>query len=248
MSNVNDSYFNGIYKEIWRSIIPDKLTQKEIEFILAYFQLQPDDKVLDMMCGYGRHSIALAQKGFAVTAVDNLPSYISEISDRAVSEKLPITSFCQDVLTFRTNPDHRLALCMGNSLNFYEERDVKKFLNNVHSSLIPGGWLLINTWSLAEIVWPAFREESAGLIMGIECKTVSRKASDPDRIESMTSFLLSDGTREEKTAVDYIYSVQEMAGFLKETGFKLKENFSIPGKQQFSEGDQRAYIIAQKIS
>ena len=31
---------------------------------------QPDDKVLDLACGSGRHSIFLAQKGCAVTAVD----------------------------------------------------------------------------------------------------------------------------------------------------------------------------------
>ena len=246
MSNVNDSYFNGIYKEIWRSIIPDKLTQKEIDFILAYFELQPGDKVLDMMCGYGRHSIVLAQRGFRVTAVDNLPSYIEEINEKAARDKLPITTFCRDVVTFQANSEHKLALCMGNSLNFYGEADLKKFLKNVHASLGAGGWLLINTWSLAEIVWPAFREESSGLIMGVECRTESRKVSDPERIESLTSFLLPDGSREEKSAVDYIYSVQQMSDFLMETGFTWVENFSIPGRKHFSEGDQRAYIIARK--
>ena len=31
--------------------------------MLQYFNLQPESKVLDLMCGYGRHAIALAKKG-----------------------------------------------------------------------------------------------------------------------------------------------------------------------------------------
>ncbi|HKB43030.1 MAG TPA: hypothetical protein VKC90_01525, partial [Chitinophagaceae bacterium] len=62
MDNINDTYFDGYYKEIWRAMIPDELTRKEIEFIVPYFNLQPGSKVLDLMCGYGRHAIALAKK------------------------------------------------------------------------------------------------------------------------------------------------------------------------------------------
>ena len=63
MNNINDSYFDGYYKDIWRSIIPAELTRKEVDFIVSYFKLQPGNKVLDIMCGYGRHAIALAKKG-----------------------------------------------------------------------------------------------------------------------------------------------------------------------------------------
>lgn len=41
MSNINDTYFDGHYKEIWRTIIPDELTVKETDFILNYFTLEP---------------------------------------------------------------------------------------------------------------------------------------------------------------------------------------------------------------
>ncbi len=62
MSNINDTYFDGHYKEIWRTIIPDELTVKETDFILNYFTLEPGSAVLDLMCGYGRHAFALQKK------------------------------------------------------------------------------------------------------------------------------------------------------------------------------------------
>ncbi|MCX8020370.1 MAG: class I SAM-dependent methyltransferase [Chitinophagaceae bacterium] len=73
MTNVNDTFFDGSYKYIWKNIIPGILTERETEFMISYFGLRPGSRVLDLMCGYGRHAIALARKGMEVTGVDNLP-------------------------------------------------------------------------------------------------------------------------------------------------------------------------------
>ena len=77
--NVNNSFFDGQYKEIWRAFIPEELTRRELDFIVQYFNLNPEHKVLDIMCGYGRHAIGLARRGINVAAVDNLREYIEEI-------------------------------------------------------------------------------------------------------------------------------------------------------------------------
>ena len=87
MGNINDIYFDGLYKEIWKTIIPDELTVKETDFMVTYFGLQPGNKVLDLMWGYGRHTLALARKGIHVTAIDNLAAYTAEIKEAADREK-----------------------------------------------------------------------------------------------------------------------------------------------------------------
>ena len=56
-----------------------------------------------------------------------------------------------------------------------------------------------------------------------------------------------DGKTETKKAVDYIYSIAEMEMMFDETGFRMKEIYSIPGKKKFTLGEPRAYIIAEKI-
>ena len=53
-ANPNHHYFDGFYQLIWQQIIPPALTQKEVEHILAHFQLNATTPVLDLMCGYGR--------------------------------------------------------------------------------------------------------------------------------------------------------------------------------------------------
>lgn len=246
MSNINDTFFDGHYKEIWRSLIPEELTVKEVDFMLPYFNLQAGSKVLDLMCGYGRHAIALARKGIAVTAVDNLGDYTNEIAEIAEKEQLPLKVVKEDVIRYKTDDDFDLAICMGNSLNFFAAPDVVKFLTNVTKHLKPGGHLLINSWSIAEIILKNFKEKGWSKIGDVKFLTDSKLLFHPTRMETESLTIFPDGRSETKAGIDYIFSINEMETLLQEAGLTLKEVYSIPGRKKFSLGEPRAYIVAGK--
>src|SRR6478735_7109455 len=92
--NINNSFFDGYYKDIWRQIFPEKTTKAEVDFIVEEAKLNHGSSVLDLMCGYGRHALEFAQRKINVTAVDNLPDYINEISEKSKSEELPLQCIC----------------------------------------------------------------------------------------------------------------------------------------------------------
>lgn len=246
MANVNDSFFNGFYKDVWRAIIPEQLTTKEVKFMIEHFHLQPGDEVLDMMCGYGRHSVELALNGIKSVAVDNLPEYIAEIEDQALKRGLSVTAVKQNVLDYKADRKFKLVICMGNSLNFFDADDTRRLLSNWADALDSGSHLLINSWSLAEIAIPHFAEKSEAPLAGLNIVSRSRYLFYPTRIETQTEMISAKGEVESKLAIDYIYSVNEMDVMLKSCGFNLKEIYTIPGKKLFSVGDPRAYIIAQR--
>ena len=247
MSNINDSFFDGHYKEIWKTIIPDELTVKEVDFMVPYFDLQPGSKVLDLMCGYGRHSIALGRKGIEVTAVDNLPDYINELKETVSKESLPVKPIRSGVLDFKTEERFDLVICMGNSLNFFNASDTTNIFSNICSFLKTGGHLLINTWSIAEIAFKNFKEKSWSQIGESKFLTDCKLLFDPTRIETESIIISADGKTETKQGIDYIFSLNEMDSMLKMAGFGLKEVYSIPGRKKFTVGEPRAYLIAQKI-
>ena len=246
MSNINDTYFNGAYKEIWRTVIPEELTTKEVDFMLNYFRLQPGDKLLDLMCGYGRHAIALARKGMIVTAIDNLGDYINEIKQVAEKESLSITAIQSDVTKFSVDVQFDLAMIMGNSLNFFNAADTTGLLTNISTHLKPGGHILINSWTLAEIAIKNFKDKSWSYIGDMKFLVDSKFLFHPARIEAESTMIAPDGTVEVKKGIDYIFSLNEMEAMLQRAGFLLKEIYSIPGKKKFAIGEPRAYIVAQK--
>lgn len=247
MENINNSFFDGYYKEIWRNFIPEKLTVNEIDFIVSYFNIQPGDKVLDIMCGYGRHAIALAQKGIVATAVDNLEGYVNEIKSRAENEKLQVMAIKADILYYEAEGVFDLALCMGNSLCFFNKPDTLAILNMLSRHLKQGGHLLINTWMLAEIAFNSFQERGETNIGDLKFVTESKYLLQPSRIETDSVITAPNGKKEVKKAIDYIYSISETELLLNEAGFVMKEVYSIPGKKKFTLGEPRAYIVAEKM-
>lgn len=246
MSNINDNFFDGHYKDIWRSIIPEELTVREVDFLLSWFNLQPGSRVLDLMCGYGRHAIGLGRKGVQVTAIDNLEVYINEIKETVAKENLPVTTFRQSVLDYKPAEQFELAICMGNSLNFFSPAEVASLFSTVSSALKKGGHLLINSWSIAEIIFKSFREKNWSMVGDLKFLNSSVILFQPTRMETESTIIAPDGNAEIKTGIDYIYSLNEMETMLETAGMALKNVFSIPGKKKFAAGEPRVYLVAEK--
>ena len=246
--NINNSYFDGYYKDIWRAVIPDELTVKEVDFMQQYFNLKSGDKVLDIMCGYGRHAFALAKKGMLVTAVDNLADYINEIKKTAEQERLFINAEETDIINYEIKDFFDLAICMGNSLNFFDADDTTKLMRTVSGHLKPGGHFLINSWSLTEIVAKHFIERGWRETAGLKFLTESKFLFHPTRVETEHTIISPAGDTETKTGIDYIFSISEIETMLNKAGFILKEVYSIPGKKKFTLGEPRAYIVAEKVN
>lgn len=244
--NVNNSFFNGYYKDIWRNFFPEKTTQAEVDFIVEEAKLKPGEHVLDIMCGFGRHSLELANRGINVMAVDNLPDYISEIKEKAAIKSLPVENICTDILEMKIDQEFDAVICMGNSLQFFNEEDSIRILSNISAHLKSGGKFFINTWSLTEIAVKNFKDKSWSRIGELLFLTESKFLFHPTRIETVSMIIPDKGEREEKKGIDFIYSISEMETMLNKTGFQLKEIYSIPGKKQFTAGESRAYIVAQK--
>ena len=246
MANVNDSFFDGYYKDIWRSVIPEELTRKEIAFMVPYFALGSSTKVLDLMCGHGRHSLALARHGVPVTAVDNLSEYIDELKTIAMQEHLLVDAICSGVLDYTDTRAYDLIICMGNSFNFFPPDEATQLLSNISDLLKPGGYFLMNSWSLAETAYPRFTPSNSGKMGDMDLSTENSFHFNPARIETISTIIALNGEKEVKAAVDYIYTLSEMSALFSNAGLQLKEAWSIPGRKPFTLGEPRAYLIAVK--
>ncbi|RYF54244.1 MAG: SAM-dependent methyltransferase, partial [Cytophagaceae bacterium] len=56
-------FFTGLPQEAWKAAQTDEQTQLELERIVESLEFGPDDRVLDVFCGYGRHALPLAKMG-----------------------------------------------------------------------------------------------------------------------------------------------------------------------------------------
>jgi len=247
-TNPNHTYFDGFYQEIWQALIPEALTKKEITHLLETYALGSATKVVDLMCGYGRHSLALARAGIPVTAIDNLPAYIQSIEKIRQQEALPLQPICQNLLEWTPTEQYDWALCMGNSLNFFSPMELPVLFQKIADSLVDGGYFWINSWSLSEIALKNTMdgETQSTPIGSFRHTNTFHLRTDPLRIEIQSRIEDENGNTEEKLAIDFLYSLAELQILLEAAGLQLLKTESIPGKKLFVSGDPRAYILIQK--
>jgi len=113
-------------------------TENQVEFIIKALKLRGDERILDLACGYGRHALALAGRGFSVVGVDFTPAYI----DDAISNAPPNAQFiCADVrdVDFDSEFDIVLNLADGIIGSFEAEEENLKIFDVIAKALKPGG-------------------------------------------------------------------------------------------------------------
>jgi SAM-dependent methyltransferase len=95
---------------------------------------------VDLGCGFGLHSLPLAKRGYAVTAVDTCRPLLDELQAR--SKTLPITPINADLLDFESylKEPVDVILCMGDTLTHLPDfAAVDTLLGAVGNSLAKGG-------------------------------------------------------------------------------------------------------------
>ena len=95
---------------------------------------------VDLGAGVGLHAVALAKRGYCVTAIDSSQALLDELRTRSAA--LPITAINADLAEFRAFVPRRPAviLCMGDTLTHLPSVPaVQVLLAAIAVSLAPGG-------------------------------------------------------------------------------------------------------------
>jgi 2-polyprenyl-3-methyl-5-hydroxy-6-metoxy-1,4-benzoquinol methylase len=92
-----------------------KNTTAEVEFLSEELSLQPGACILDVGCGTGRHAIALAKRGFAVTGVDLSSGMLAAAAAAAKGAGVEVNWVRSDAarLALPGRYDAAICLCEG---------------------------------------------------------------------------------------------------------------------------------------
>jgi SAM-dependent methyltransferase len=133
-------------------------TEAEIAFLLEEFQLAPGAAILDIGCGTGRHSLALARRGFRMTGVDLSPEMLAIAGQAATAESLPVTLLCMDARDYHAENafDSAICLCEGalcllGSQDDPLDRDLQ-ILGNIQHALKPEGKFVLTVLNGSRLI------------------------------------------------------------------------------------------------
>jgi SAM-dependent methyltransferase len=127
-----------------------KGTEQEVDFLVGVLGLEPGMRVLDVGCGPGRHSLALAGRGFEVVGVDHSAEFVRLAREAAAADGLTATFEELDVreLDRPAEFDAVVCLCQG-GFGLLGGRDETDVFGRMAAALRPGGALAVSAFSAA---------------------------------------------------------------------------------------------------
>jgi D-alanine-D-alanine ligase len=140
--------FNAVYLKTDADVVDDhSITSKEVDLFSKIINLSPDDRVLDLSCGQGRHSLELARRGFKnVEGLDRSRYLIQRAKIQARKECLNVKFREGEARMLPFKPDTFDSIfILGNSFGYFETiNDDLRVLREVFRVLKPRGRLLID--------------------------------------------------------------------------------------------------------
>ena len=140
------SYFDDVFLRIYRPLLGREKTVAEAEGIIDLLGLPEGSQILDVGCGWGRHAIELAKRGFVVTGIDYSPALIAEAKREAKRAGVEVKFLCGDMRKMEFDGQFDAALSLFSSLGFFDtEEDDVEVLSRIRRAVKNGGMLVVET-------------------------------------------------------------------------------------------------------
>lgn len=227
---------------------------REMPFLLSRLGAPKGKHVLDLACGTGRHSVALALEGAEVVGIDNSKIMISKAKDHATSNDVSPEFIFGEMADFQsiTAGQYDLIICLGNSLALLENLNVlEKLISSVYNSLNNGGVFIAQVLNFEEIYRTGFRffpQKSGKMVTG-EDVVFSRFYEHTDPPNSST--LVMSAQMKVKGAWTSLVSTQKVLNlnsnllkrYLAQAGFQETRFYSDYSESLFVGSDDRNMVI-----
>lgn len=168
-----------------------KGTAQEVGFLLEALGLVPGQRVLDVGCGPGRHSLALARRGLAVTGIDRSRDFIGLARDAAAAEALDARFVVLDVRDLDCLPggfDAAICLCQG-GFGLRGGRDEVPVFEAIVGAVRPGGFVAVSAFhapfAVRHLEPDEFFDPATGVLR--EVATVRNEAGHERRFDLWTT-------------------------------------------------------------
>lgn len=227
-------------------------TRKEVDFLVSALKLANGDRVLDVGCGIGRHSIGLAGYGCDVTGID--------FSEQALANAMQAASNVEsgeggkphfekrDMRRLHERDSYDAAFCFFSSFGYFSDAENADVASRIARALKPGGRLLIDT-VVTESLFPVFRERQwswAGPDRSLRVLEESAWVASTGRVVTTWTFIHEDGRCETSRSSIRVYSYRELNELLKAAGFRELRGVATGTDEPFELGSPRLSLMGRK--
>ena len=243
-------FFKRDYLQFYGRTLAQERTDRETQFAIRTLGLAPDQAVLDLCCGQGRHSIALANTGIKVTGVDLSEQMLTLARESSRHLAYPPEFIQADMrqLPHSLNGRFEAAINMFSSFGYLEsEANDQAVLHQIANALKPGGQVMMDLlnreWVIRHNEPFEWQVKDDGTVI-LEHRDLDLAAS----INHLTfTEIAPDGTRRQPSELHMrLYTLTEMSKMLKAADLELANVYGGFNGEDYGVDTRRMIIVARK--
>lgn len=124
------------------------IVNRSIEWIIKYFNINPNTKICDLGCGIGLYASEFAKIGAQVTGIDFSRCSIDYAEEEAIKCKLKIKYYCDDYLSINLKDEFDLITFLYCDYCVLNPAQRKTLLNKIKLLLKNKGLILFDVFSI----------------------------------------------------------------------------------------------------
>lgn len=242
------------WQQVWNTPLYFELYEKQdtelatiqVPQVVRLLGLTPPARILDVGCGYGRHSIELARMGFRVTGLDLSDVQLAHAREKAEAAGVEVEWRQGDSRAMLFDAEFDAAINMFLSFGYFESDDEHlAMLRGVSRALRPGGTFLLDFWNREREIrgFERWLVERTGEVFEVE-------EWDFDHLNGRLNWtnyvFFADGRRESWGHSIRAYTIAEVKVLLETAGLALRAVFGDLEGRAYTIDAPAAVFVATK--
>jgi SAM-dependent methyltransferase len=218
-SNWWETFFEGVAVDLWLQAVPSEHTEREADFLERTLAVASGAELLDVPCGGGRLSLALAERGYKLTGVDWSFEFLNHARARDTNDRVTWERRDMRDLPWRARFDG--AFCLGNSFGYLDDEGNAAFLGRVAAALKPGARFVLETPMVLENLLGHLQDRPWWKVGDTHLLVVNKYDHTRERLDIEYTFV-SNGRVEVRTGSHRAYSYRELVELMEAAGFTVE--------------------------
>ena len=243
-----ESFNDWAGQESFTGWIEDLSTEKEVDIISRLLDVTPNSLLLDIACGYGRHSLMFADKyKLKVSGIDISQGLIKSAKRFANQKGVDIDYKVQHARDIGWHDTFDCAVILYNSFSLFSPEDVPIILNRINNALKKGGKIFIDLdnkpcycdYGTLKKDWEVFQDR-------IKFQELYFYEDTSIEVNRDIYVLQDSNVIEDFVIFKKIYSRKEICDLLESNGFKISDIYGGWDLSKLDENSEKIIIIGIK--
>ena len=241
------AFFDDDYLTIYRPQLSAERTRAEADFLERALGLAPGAELLDLACGFGRHAIEMARRGFRMTGVDFNARYLAIAAEEARAAGVEARWVEADMRALAFDAAFDGAYSYFTSFGYFSDAENEQVIERVARAIRPGGRFVLDVVNRDRIlthpqqrIWS---QQSDGSLL-MEEATLDLRSS---RVASRQVLIPAEGGAQIVKSFDLrTYTCAELSALLRRHGLETREVWGGADGSAFSSESRRLIVLAER--